>query len=531
MTRGGEICINRAMTEHQKHPRPVVLCIMDGWGQRAERDNNAVALANTPNVDRLSKTEPHGLMRASSGDVGLPEGQMGNSEVGHMNLGAGRVVMQDLPRIDAAIADGSLAKNEALLELIAKAKAGSGRCHLLGLASPGGVHAHQRHIAALARVLTGAGIEVLLHAFLDGRDTPPKSAKGDIEKLIADLPDGARIATLTGRFYAMDRDKRWERVEQAYKVIAEAEGNPAADALAEIDRAYAAGETDEFVSPAVLPGYDGVKDGDVLLSANFRADRMRELLTALLDPEFDGFTRPRRLNFAAAAGMVSYSSALDRFLTTLFPAVDLGNTLGEVAAKAGLKQLRMAETEKYPHVTFFLNGGREEVFEGEDRIMVPSPKVRTYDLQPEMSAPELTEKLVAAIESEKYDLIVVNFANPDMVGHTGSLAAAIKAVETVDWAVGQAEVALRKVGGCMFLTADHGNCEMMLDPQTGGPHTAHTTNLVPTILVNAPAAVHSLATGRLADVAPTLLELLGVAQPAEMTGTSMLRTSAASAAE
>ncbi|MBO6559882.1 MAG: 2,3-bisphosphoglycerate-independent phosphoglycerate mutase [Nisaea sp.] len=519
------------MTDQTQKPRPVVLCIMDGWGQRAERDNNAVLLANTPNVDRLTAAGPSGRMRASGADVGLPVGQMGNSEVGHMNLGAGRVVMQDLPRIDAAVADGSLAANAELLKLIEAAKAGTGRCHLLGLTSPGGVHAHQTHIAALARALTEAGVEVLVHAFLDGRDTPPKSARADIERLLRDLPEGARIATISGRFYAMDRDKRWERVEQAYKVIAEAEGNKADDPLAEIDRAYAAGETDEFVTPAALPGYDGVRDGDVLLSANFRADRMREILAALLDPAFDGFARKRPLSFAAAAGMVSYSAALDPFLSVLFPAVELRNTLGETVANAGLTQLRMAETEKYPHVTFFLNGGREEVFEGEDRIMVPSPKVRTYDLQPEMSAPEVTEKLVAAIESRKYDLIVVNYANPDMVGHTGSLEAAIKAVETVDGAVGQIETALKKVGGCMFLTADHGNCEQMLDPETGGPHTAHTTNLVPTVLVNAPAGIGSLATGRLADVAPTLLELMGVDQPAEMTGSSMLRASAASAAE
>ncbi|WP_193185458.1 2,3-bisphosphoglycerate-independent phosphoglycerate mutase [Nisaea sediminum] len=519
------------MTDQTQKPRPVVLCIMDGWGQRAERDNNAVLLANTPNVDRLTAAGPSGRMRASGADVGLPDGQMGNSEVGHMNLGAGRVVMQDLPRIDAAVADGSLATNPELLKLIEAAKAGTGRCHLLGLTSPGGVHAHQTHIAALARALTQAGVEVLVHAFLDGRDTPPKSARGDIERLLADLPEGARIATISGRFYAMDRDKRWERVEQAYKVIAEAEGNKAEDPLAEIDRAYAAGETDEFVTPAALPFYDGMRDGDVLLSANFRADRMREILAALLDPAFDGFARKRTLSFAAAAGMVSYSAALDPFLSVLFPAVELRNTLGETVANAGLTQLRMAETEKYPHVTFFLNGGREEVFEGEDRIMVPSPKVRTYDLQPEMSAPEVTTKLVAAIESRKYDLIVVNYANPDMVGHTGSLEAAIKAVETVDDAVGQIEAALKKVGGCMFLTADHGNCEQMLDPETGGPHTAHTTNLVPTVLVNAPAGIGALATGRLADVAPTLLELMGVDQPTEMTGTSMLRASAASAAE
>ena len=519
------------MTDQPNKPRPVILCIMDGWGQRSERENNAVALANTPNFDRLIASEPSGCMHASGADVGLPDGQMGNSEVGHMNLGAGRVVMQDLPRINKAVTDGTLADIPALKALIGQAREGSGRCHLLGLASPGGVHAHQSHIAALAYVLSAAGIDVLIHAFLDGRDTPPQSARGDMERLLADLPNRAKIATLSGRFYAMDRDNRWDRVERAYKVIAEAEGNTASDPLSEIDRAYAAGETDEFVSPAVMPGYDGVKDGDVLLSANFRADRMRELLASLLDPHFADFIRPRPLKFAAAASMTRYASTLDPFLSVLFPALDLTNTLGETVANMGLAQLRMAETEKYPHVTFFLNGGREEVFEGEDRIMVPSPKVRTYDLQPEMSAPELTGRLVSAIESGTYDLVVCNFANPDMVGHTGSLAAAIKAVETVDDAVGQIEVALRKVGGCMLLTADHGNCEMMLDPETGGPHTAHTTNPVPTILVNAQAGIVSLATGRLADVAPTLLDLLGVPQPADMTGNSMLRTRAASAVQ
>ena len=509
------------MTTTQKS-RPVLLCIMDGWGHRDARTANAVKLADTPNFDRLWAECPHGFMNASGPFVGLPDGQMGNSEVGHMNLGAGRVVMQDLPRISQAAADGSLAANQVLQRFADRLKASGGRCHLLGLLSPGGVHSHQDHMIALARALAARGVEVLVHAFLDGRDTPPRSAGDDMARFLADLGDAGRVATVTGRFYAMDRDRRWDRVESAWRVMVLGEGEAAPDAAAAVAAGYARGESDEFVLPTAIAGHAGMADGDGLLMANFRADRAREILDALTDDGFDGFGRPRRPRFAALAGMTSYSEGLDRLFDVLYPSVDLSMTLGETVALAGRRQLRIAETEKYPHVTFFLNGGREAVFDGEDRIMVPSPKVRTYDLQPEMSAPEVADRLVAAIRDGSYDLIVANFANPDMVGHTGSLEAAIKAVETVDRCVGRAAEALTAVGGAMLLTADHGNCEMMVDPDTGGPHTAHTTNLVPVVLVGGPAGVSGLATGRLADVAPTLLGLMGLPVPAEMTGTPLV---------
>lgn len=518
------------MTETPKPPRPVLLCIMDGWGQRDARDDNAVALAHTPVFDRLRREWPSGLMNASEEHVGLPKGQMGNSEVGHMNLGAGRVVFQDLPRIDNAIADGSMEKLPAIAAIAEALRASGGTCHLMGLVSTGGVHSHQRHVAALARMLAARGVAVVVHAFTDGRDCPPKSAAGQLAQFVEDLGGAARVASVTGRFFAMDRDKRWERVEAAWRAVALGEaGHRADDPVAAIEAAYARGETDEFVAPTVIGEAVPVRDGDGIVMANFRADRAREILTAFLDPGFDGFARPRLPRLAIAAGMVEYSSALAPHMAAIFPPQDLVDTLGEVVAKAGLRQLRIAETEKYPHVTFFLNGGREEVFEGEDRIMVPSPKVKTYDLQPEMSAPEVCDRLVAAIRSGSYDLIVANFANPDMVGHTGSLEAAIRAVETVDACVGRVAEAIGDVGGAMFLTADHGNCETMVDPETGGPHTAHTTNLVPTVLVGAPAAVVGLRTGRLADVAPTLLTLMGVAPPAAMTGSCMLVTADAPA--
>ncbi len=497
-------------------PRPVMLVILDGWGWREDPADNAVLQARKPSFDRLWATFPHAFLRTSGLDVGLPEGQMGNSEVGHMNIGAGRVVMQDLPRIGQAIADGTLARNAALDEFIRKLKASGGTCHLLGLVSPGGVHSHQDHAAALARILAQAGVPTVVHAFTDGRDTPPRSAGEDIQRLLRALPDGTPIATVSGRYYAMDRDKRWDRVAKAHFAMAEAQGPSFADAASVVDAAYGNGVTDEFVIPAVVAGYRGMRDGDGLLCFNFRADRVREILATLVDPGFDGFPRPRRINFAALAGMTQYSDQLAKQLLTLFPPQTMTNLLGQVVAAAGKTQLRMAETEKYPHVTYFLNGGIEEPNPGEDRIMVPSPKVATYDLQPEMSAPELTDRAVAAIGSAKYDLIILNFANPDMVGHTGSLEAAIKAVETVDTCLGRIAAAIGRQGGALLVTADHGNCELMRDPETGGPHTAHTTNPVPVLL----AGIHgaTLHNGRLADIAPTLLHLLGLPQPPEMTG-------------
>ena len=507
-------------------PRPVMLAILDGFGWREETADNAVRLARTPNFTRLWAANPHALLHTSGLDVGLPDGQMGNSEVGHLNIGAGRVVMQDLPRIGRAVADGSLAKAPALTGLIEKLKASGGICHLMGLVSPGGVHSHQDHAVALAKILCAAAIPVAIHAFTDGRDTPPQSGADDLARLAAALPEGARIATVTGRYFAMDRDNRWDRVARAYHALADADGArfPAPDAV--MRAAYAAGTFDEFVPPAIIGDYNGMRDGDGLLCFNFRADRVREILAALLDPTFDAFPRARPIAFAAAAGMTQYSTGLDRFLATLFPPEDLRHTLGEEVANAHRTQLRAAETEKYPHVTYFLNGGREAPYPGEDRIMVASPKVATYDLQPEMSAPELTDKVVAAIASARYDLIVLNYANPDMVGHTGSLPAAIVAVETVDTALGRIAAAVAAQGGAVLVTADHGNCEMMRDPETGGPHTSHTTNPVPLLLLGAPAGT-GLADGRLADLAPTMLALMGLPQPQEMTGRSLIRAPAA----
>ncbi len=502
--------------------RPVMLVILDGWGWREDAADNAVKQAATPCFDALWAKGPRAFLRTSGRDVGLPEGQMGNSEVGHLNIGAGRVVMQDLVRIDAACENGTIAQLPAFRSLVEKTRAGSGKLHLLGLLSPGGVHSHQDHAIALARAATAAGLQVFVHAWTDGRDTPPEAAPDYLRTFEAALPEGARIATVCGRYFAMDRDKRWERVQQAYDVMVNPRGTRFASAQEAVAAAHKAGKTDEFIPAAAIGEYNGMHHGDGLLCFNFRADRVRQILTALLDPAFDGFAADPTVRFAAAAGMTEYSAALNPFLLTLFPPESMEDILGAAVSKAGLKQLRMAETEKYPHVTYFLNGGEETPFPGEDRVMVPSPKVATYDLQPEMSAPELTEKAVAAIRSGTYDLIVLNYANPDMVGHTGSLPAAIKACETVDAGLAKISAAITEAGGRLLVTADHGNAELMRDPATGGPHTAHTTNPVPVLLHNAPEGT-ALAEGRLADLAPTLLALLGVAQPAAMTGKSLLR--------
>ena len=508
---------------HQR-PRPVVLCILDGWGERADGDDNAIFHAKTPNWDRFVATYPRSNLLASAGEVGLPEGQMGNSEVGHMNLGAGRVVMQDLPLIDQAVADGSLADKPALKNLFSAVKKSGGTCHLMGLLSPGGVHSHQDHLVALAKAVASAGIDVRIHGFLDGRDTPPKSAKGFVAKFRADLDgiDGVRIATISGRYYAMDRDQRWDRNTLAFAAMVEGAGESADDATAAIDQGYAADQTDEFVLPTVIDGYAGMADGDAILMGNFRADRVRQILAALLDPAFDGFSRPRTVKYCAAVGLTEYSEALNAFLATMFPQRPLDDILGAVVADAGMTQLRIAETEKYAHVTFFFNGGEEEVFPGEERILVPSPKVATYDLQPEMSAAEVTDRLTAEIDAGKFDLVVVNFANGDMVGHTGDFDAAVIAAETVDKCLERIEAALLSAGGCMLVTADHGNVEQMHDHDSAQPHTAHTLSPVPLILVNPPEAASGLDTGVLADVAPTLLQLLGLAQPAAMTGRSLI---------
>jgi 2,3-bisphosphoglycerate-independent phosphoglycerate mutase len=501
---------------------PVVLCILDGWGLNPSREANAVALAETPNFDRIWSECPHTQMTACGKAVGLPEGQMGNSEVGHMNIGAGRVVWMDLPKIEQAIADGSFDENPALRRLVKALARSGGTAHVAGLASPGGVHSHQRHMARAAQVLARAEVPVVVHAFLDGRDVPPKSAREQIAELERALPEGARIGTVAGRFYAMDRDRRWDRVEAAYRAIAFGEGERAESADAAIAAAYARDETDEFVTPTVIGDYAGAADGDGLLFINFRADRAREILSALLDPEFDGFDVADRPRFADACGMVEYSKNHNAFMDVMYPPENIENTLGAWVSKHGLAQFRLAETEKYPHVTFFFNGGAEPPLPREERYMAPSPKVRTYDLQPEMSAPEVTERLVAAIRSGDFDLIVVNYANPDMVGHTGDLAAAIRACEVVDSGLGAALEALDATGGAMIVTADHGNADMMVDPETGGPHTAHTLNPVPVVLVGGPPGATLRDGGRPADLAPSLLELMGLPQPDAMTGRSLI---------
>jgi 2,3-bisphosphoglycerate-independent phosphoglycerate mutase len=432
--------------------------------------------------------------------------------------------MQELPRIDAAFTKGEVASNPHLLAFIDRLKASGGRCHLMGLLSPGGVHSHQDHIAGLAHILSRAGLAVVVHAYLDGRDTPPQSARGYLARFMTDiagLPQ-ASFGVVSGRYYAMDRDKRWERIELAYDALVDASGPTAPDPIAAVDAAYAGGETDEFVRPTVVAGYDGMRDGDGILCANFRADRVRQILTALLDPGFAGFARKRVVRFAVAAGLTEYSKALSERLLTLFAPQQLTHVLGEVVAAAGLTQLRIAETEKYAHVTFFLNGGEEMHYPGEERILVPSPKVATYDLKPEMSAFEVTDRLVEAIDSGRFDLIVVNYANGDMVGHSGKMSAAMQAVEAVDRCLGRLEQAVRRADGAMLITADHGNAEQMLDPETGAPHTAHTLNPVPLILVNAPAWVAGLHEGRLADIAPTILALMGLSQPEAMTGNPLL---------
>lgn len=506
--------------------RPVVLCILDGWGYREDSTDNAIKLANTPIYDSLWETAPRAWLKTSGLAVGLPDGQMGNSEVGHTNLGGGRVVLQDLPRIDKAIEDGSLAKNQQLLAFIKTLKTSGGTAHITGLVSPGGVHSHQDHIAALAKACAKAGVPVVIHAFLDGRDTPPKSADTYIKKLEDDIAGlgNVSIATLSGRYWAMDRDKRWGRVKKAYDAIMHGTGTTtAADAMSAIEASYAHDITDEFVEPTTLGAYKGMTDGDGLLMANFRADRAREIITPFVEPNFTEFECCDAAKLSTALGVSEYSQALSAYVDVMFPSKEIHNSYGEVISAAGLKQLRISETEKYAHVTFFFNGGKEDVFEGEDRILIPSPNVATYDLQPEMSAPEVTDKLVAAIKSGEFATIIVNFANPDMVGHTGILSAAIKAVECVDSCIGKISKAIIAAHGVMLVTADHGNVELMTNQQTGVAHTAHTNFDVPIIYVSDDVQNIALKDGALADVAPTLLELLDIAQPVEMTGASLIK--------
>ncbi len=501
-------------------PKPVVLCILDGWGIGADPAVSAPAQAKVPTFNHLWATRPHATLITHGPDVGLPSGQMGNSEVGHTNIGAGRVVAMDLGAIDLAVEDGSFAQNSEVIAFAAKVRAQGGTAHLMGVVSNGGVHGHISHIIAACNAITAQGVPVALHAITDGRDVAPSSAASFMAQLTAALPTGATVATVIGRYWAMDRDNRWDRVSRAYAAMVRASGETSPDAATAVIHSYAKGETDEFLAPTVIDGYHGAKDGDGIFCLNFRADRAREILAALGDPNFTAFDTGPRPAWSAMLGMVEYSTTHNAYMATAFPKRSLVNTLGEWVSSNGKTQFRLAETEKYPHVTFFLNGGREEPYPGEDRAMPLSPKVATYDLQPEMSAPEVGDRLVEAIE-KGYDLIVVNFANPDMVGHTGSLPAAIKACEAVDASLTRALAALDARGGAMVICADHGNCELMVDPATGGPHTAHTTNPVPVILVGGPPDA-TLRPGRLSDLAPTLLHLMGLPQPAEMTGTTLI---------
>ncbi len=500
---------------------PVVLCILDGWGISERADGNAPLLARTPAFDHIMATCPNATLITHGPDVGLPSGQMGNSEVGHTNIGAGRIVAMDLGQIDLAIENNSFATEAALVWFIDRLRASGGRAHLMGVVSDGGVHGHADHMIHVANTIAASGIPVLIHAITDGRDVAPGSAPGFIEALQAALDPSVRVATVIGRYWAMDRDNRWDRVSRAYAAMAGTGGDRAATPAAAISNAYAADVTDEFIPPSIIGDYDGMAPSDGFFCLNFRADRAREILAAIGDPAFDGFDIPTRVVPDTMLGMVSYSDVHDGYIPAVFPKRDIANTLGAWVSAHGKRQFRLAETEKYPHVTFFLNGGVEAPYPGEDRFMPPSPKVATYDLQPEMSATEVTDHLIRAIR-DRYDLIVVNYANPDMVGHTGDLSAAIAACEAVDQGLSRAVRALDEVGGAMVMTADHGNCEVMIDPETGDPHTAHTTNPVPVAIYGADH-VGALNAGRLADLAPTILSLMSLDQPDEMTGVSLIR--------
>ncbi|SOD55435.1 2,3-bisphosphoglycerate-independent phosphoglycerate mutase [Pseudoxanthomonas wuyuanensis] len=507
-------------------PKPVVLLILDGWGHREEPADNALAQATLPNWRRLLATCPHTLIHTEGRHVGLPDGQMGNSEVGHMNLGAGRIVYQDLTRVDAAIEDGSFFDNAELVAACQAVKADGGTLHIFGLLSPGGVHSHENHIFAMLQLAQRRGVpRVAVHAFLDGRDTPPKSAEASLRKLqqLCATLGNAHIASVSGRYYAMDRDKRWDRLRKAWDAIVQAQSEQrAADGVSALQAAYARGENDEFVLPTVIDGAQPMRDGDAVVFMNFRADRARQITAAFVSPEFEGFSDAgedvRRPQLSRFVCLTEYDARLPA--PVAFGPDDLRHTLGELLAEHGMTQLRIAETEKYAHVTFFFSGGREDVFAGEERILIPSPKVATYDLQPEMSCPELTAKLVEAIGSGRFDAIVCNIANPDMVGHSGDLQAAILAAQAVDVAIGAIDAAVRQAHGALLITADHGNLEMMRDPDTGQPHTAHTVGPVPCVYVGE-RAVQLRAGGALRDIAPTLLDLLGLPQPAEMTGRSL----------
>ena len=496
---------------------PLVLLILDGWGVREAAPDNAITSADTPNWDRLWQDFPHSLLETSGEAVGLPAGQMGNSEVGHMNIGAGRIVYQELTRIGKAIEDGEFDRNPALTGAIEKARTSGGLVHVMGLLSPGGVHSHEDHLFAVVRLAARLGAPgIAVHAFLDGRDVPPRSAGDSIERLqaVVDDTDRARIGSIAGRYYAMDRDRRWDRIRRAWEAIVEAKSEYVAEnAAGALEAAYGREENDEFVRPTVISNGCPVSDGDAVIFINFRADRARQLSRAFAAPDFDDFSA-RRPQLSAFATMTAYEDDLPA--SVAFAPTRLERLLGEEIAAAGIRQLRIAETEKYAHVTYFFNGGREAVFEGEERKLIPSPRVATYDLQPEMSAPELSRELAAAIRSGEFPVIICNVANPDMVGHSGIFEAAVKAVEAVDRLLAEVRSAVEAAGGELLVTSDHGNVEQMTDPETGQPHTAHTSFPVPLVYLGRPADM--AAKGSLRDIAPTMLELLELPVPEEMTG-------------
>ncbi len=512
------------MTDQAKQ---VVLVILDGWGYSESSKYNAIANANKPVWDRLWDQYPHTLIGASGEAVGLPEGQMGNSEVGHLTIGAGRVLYQDYLRVNRSIESGEFTQNAVLLEAIAKAKANQGALHVMGLLSPGGVHSHEQHLQAMLRLAVEQGIKhVYLHAFLDGRDTPPKSAKASLlamEQLTTEL-DGCRIASICGRFYAMDRDQRWDRVKQGFDLVAHGLSTyEAEDSVTALELAYQRSETDEFVAPTAIVGSGEkriqIQPGDAVIHMNFRADRARELTQSLTDSEFDHFDRG---DFQVVSNFVCLTEFKESFgLATAFPSVAIKNGLGQVLADLGKRQLRMAETEKFAHVTFFFNGGADQPWPGEERVLIPSPDVKTYDLQPEMSAPEVTKKLLEAIEGQQFEAIVCNYANSDMVGHTGDYDAAVKGIEALDGCLEQVVAGVLKTGAELLITADHGNSELMFDDNSQQPHTAHTSNLVPLIYVGRDGLLQE--GGSLADIAPTLLALMGIDQPQEMTGHNLIK--------
>jgi 2,3-bisphosphoglycerate-independent phosphoglycerate mutase len=515
---------NSFKNNQQKNPtKPVLLCILDGWGIGDETSkDNAISLAKTPNYHQILKNFPHSQLGTSGLDVGLPEGQMGNSEVGHICIGSGRVIFQDLPKIDQAIKDGSLKQKQDLQKLIFECKKSGGACHLVGLLSDGGVHSHQSHIVALAKILAENNVEVKLHCFLDGRDVAQKSAKIYLQKLQDEIKNlkSVTIASIGGRYYGMDRDNNWDRIKLAYESIALDSSAKFSDPVLAVEESYKNNVTDEFLLPICAENYQGMKDGDALLVANFRADRIREISTALLDENFNNF-QTKKIKFCATVSMTEYSTKLNQYYSVLFPTETIKNSLGEVFAELGLKQLRIAETEKYAHVTFFFSGGREENFAGEDRILVKSPAVATYDLLPEMAAKEVGNKLSDAIKNGGYDFIVVNYANPDMVGHSGVICASIKACETIDEQLGMLKDLILQQDGIMIISADHGNIEDLVD-ESGNPNTAHTTNPVPFILIGNNVKTIKLKNGKLSDIAPTILDLMNINQPSEMSGSNLI---------